>query len=90
MKLWDAIAGKELHALSNRGSAVRAVALTPDGKLAISATEDGRLQAWSLEDGTCLATFTGEAPFRSCAIARNLALIAGDTAGQVHFFRLML
>ncbi|MDT9179357.1 MAG: WD40 repeat domain-containing protein, partial [Limnospira sp. PMC 1291.21] len=68
---------------------VNAVAIAPDGKTAVSASSDRTLKLWDLATGGVLATFTGEAPMISCAVADDgVTVVAGDSFGGVNFLRL--
>ena len=47
------------------------------------------LKVWDLATGRCVATFWGDSPFLTCAVAPDgVTIVAGDQAGVVHFFRL--
>ncbi|MET0112282.1 hypothetical protein [Limnospira fusiformis] len=68
---------------------VNVVAIAPDGKTAVSASSDRTLKLWDLATGGVLATFTGEAPMISCAVADDgVTVVAGDWLGGVNFLRL--
>ena len=54
--LWDLESGQCLRTLEGHTDAVRAVALTPDGRRAVSASDDHTLRLWDLESGQCLRT----------------------------------
>jgi hypothetical protein len=49
------------------------------------------VRLWNLENGKELAAFTGDAPFRCCAVnADGRFAIAGDGAGQIHVLDILL
>jgi WD40 repeat protein len=78
-----------LRQLTGTG-AVIAVAITPNGRPAVSGSGDRTLRVWDLESGEAIATFTGENGMCSCAIAPDRqTIITGDTAGRVHFLRIV-
>ena len=62
----------------------------PDGKHIISGSGDKILRVWDIESGQILASFSGDAPLRACAISPDgRTIVAGDASGMVHFLRLM-
>jgi WD40 repeat protein len=69
LTVWDLERGEAERVLerplakgqSQRGSVVRAVAVTPDGGNAITAVGDGRLTVWDLESGEAARTVEGHA-----------------------------
>jgi tetratricopeptide (TPR) repeat protein len=69
---------------------VNAVAITPDGRLVVTASHDKTLRVCSLASWQEIATFTGEKDMTSCGVTPDgLTIIAGDSSGQMHFFRLI-
>jgi WD40 repeat protein len=69
---------------------VACVVVSPDGRCAVSASDDYTLKVWDLGVGTALATFTCDAPPQCCAFAGAHRIVAGDSAGRVHFLLLEL
>ncbi|MCA9717797.1 MAG: hypothetical protein KC468_24205, partial [Myxococcales bacterium] len=68
----------ELQLVGHRG-AVRACAVSADGRLLLTGSSDHELRVWSLPDGACLAALRGHAGvIRGCAISPDgrLALSA--------------
>jgi WD40 repeat protein len=60
------------------------------GKRAVSGSGDNTIKIWDLAAGKSIATFTGEAPFTSCALAPDChTIVTGDDSGRVHFLRLV-
>ena len=53
--------GAELHTLSGHTGAVKAVAVTADGRRAVSASVDGTLKVWDLGERCELHTLRGHA-----------------------------
>lgn len=51
--------GKDILTLTGHTQSVRAVAITPDGKLIISASDDSTLKVWDAVDGKKLRTLLG-------------------------------
>jgi WD40 repeat protein len=87
IRAWVLGTGEQLMTLSNNAAAVCSVAVFPDGRI-ISGTDDGTLKVWDTVTGRNIAIFSGDAPFRSCAVTSDGLLIAGDDLGRVHFLRL--
>jgi WD40 repeat protein len=56
------LANAVLHTRAGHEAAVRAVALTPDGRLAVSAAEDGALHVWDVAAGRLLHRLRAPAP----------------------------
>ncbi|WP_071188749.1 hypothetical protein [Trichormus sp. NMC-1] len=81
--------GRLLRTLSGHSSLVLAVAVTADGTRVISGSWDKTVKVWNLETGEEIATFTGEYPIYSCAVAPDkLTIVAGNSSGMVHFLKL--
>jgi WD40 repeat protein len=54
------------------------------------AESDNTLRVWDAQNGSVIARFTGDCPFRSCAMSPPGDLIcAGDQWGRVHLFKFM-
>lgn len=54
--VWDLATGQIIHRLE-LPTAIRAMALTPDGKMAVSGATDGSLTVWNIETGEILNQF---------------------------------
>jgi WD40 repeat protein len=88
IKVWDLTTGDEQLPLKGHKDSVNAVAITPDGKRMIFGSYD-TLKVWNLATGNIIASFTGESPIASCAIAPDgLTIVAGDRLGRIYFLRL--
>jgi len=49
--VWDLVEGKELKILKGHSGLVRAIDITPDGKMAVSGADDHTCILWNLESG---------------------------------------
>ena len=79
--------GPMIRTLSGHSDRVMSVALSADGSRALSGSSDNTLKLWDLITGDCLATFCGDHSFYACDLAADgTTIVAGDTAGTVHFF----
>ncbi len=86
LKLWNLESGMVLRILEGHRTSVNSVAVLPDGKRALSASSDCTLKLWDLLTGQLIATFTGDSSFEFCAVEPDgLTIVAGDSAGRVHF-----
>ncbi|HEY8210134.1 MAG TPA: hypothetical protein VIG99_21760, partial [Myxococcaceae bacterium] len=90
VKVWDVEAGQVRRTLEGHAGRVSAVALSEDGKMVVSASHDKTLKVWAMETGACVASFTGEAAFRSVALHPSMCLLVGDRTGRVHLLELRL
>jgi WD40 repeat protein len=90
LKVWGVETGYVGQTLKGHTGTVYAVALGADGKMAVSGSNDKTLKAWDVKTGSCLASFTGEAPFTAFALSRTMRVFAGDAAGHVHLLELRL
>ena len=89
IKVWDLENGEVLKTPEGHSDGVRAVAVTPDGRRTVSGSRDQKLKVWDLENGKIVATFFGESPIFSCAIAPDgVTIVAGEQSGRMHFLRL--
>jgi WD40 repeat protein len=87
---WDAVRGQLLRTLEGHNDWVRAVAITPDGRLVVSGSGDETLRIWDAKNGKELCSFEADAKIFCCAVTKNGGtIIAGDGLGQVHFLRLV-
>jgi WD40 repeat protein len=61
LRLWDLRTGKALGVLEGHEEAVRAIALSADGRFALSGAQDKTVRLWGLEASRCLwrGTTTG-------------------------------
>ena len=64
------------------------MAVTGDGH-ALSGSSDQTVRVWDLDSGRTISVFHGDEVFVMVGVAADgRTIIAGDTAGQVHFLRL--
>jgi WD40 repeat protein len=89
LKVWDLETGSELRTMQGHSDWVYGVTVSADGRRAVSASEDKTLRVWDLEAGAAVATFTCDASAHCCAFAGVHNMVAGDSAGRVHFLELM-
>ncbi len=89
LRVWDLEMMKEIRTLKEGSKAVWSIAITPEGRPLLLATEGLSLNIWDMKKWAIMTTFTADSDFLCCAIARDgETLIAGDSRGQVHIFRL--
>jgi WD40 repeat protein len=80
---------KESRSLTGHTGGIHSVDIAPDGQRAVSASDDHTLKIWDTQTGLCIATFSGESPLLSCALAPDgVTIIAGDNTGRLHILRL--
>jgi WD40 repeat protein len=89
LKVWDVETGRELRTLQDHSAWVNGVAVSPDGRRVVSASSDNTLKVWDLEFSPAVATFTCDAYAHCCAFADAHSIVAGDSAGRLHFLELM-
>jgi hypothetical protein len=59
------------------------------GRLLVGASRDGTLRVWSSQGWEVLAALSTDYGLSACAVAPDgVTIVAGDTAGGVHFLRL--
>jgi WD40 repeat protein len=66
LRLWDLATGRCLQVLEGHTDGVRAVAVTPQMRLAVSAGNDRTLRLWDLAAGRCLRVFQGHTDHVVC------------------------
>jgi WD40 repeat protein len=59
IRLWDAVAGRELRTLSGHTASVLATAFSPDGRLLASGGDDAVVKLWDTATGREIATLNG-------------------------------
>ncbi len=59
LRVWDLASGETVRTLSGHTGAVRAVAVTPDGRHAVSGSGDNTLRVWDLASGETVRTLSG-------------------------------
>jgi WD40 repeat protein len=90
VRIWELATGRCMSVLEKHDDLVAAVSVNPNGDFAVSASLDRTVQVWELATGRTIATFYGDAGFPACAVVPDGRLVvAGDTAGLVHFLRLI-
>ncbi len=88
LRFWDLDGRKHLHRLAGHAGEVFCCALSESGRLAVSGSEDMTLRLWDLRKGALLFTFATSSAVTACDIARDgSAVIAAETSGRVHLFR---
>ena len=89
LRVWDLANRVERSRFEAGEVPVRAVEVTPDGLYAISGSDDGAVRIWDLANGGCIATFTGDWPMTSVAVASDRLFVAGDEGGSLHIVDLI-
>jgi WD40 repeat protein len=59
LRLWDLATGQEVRQFAGHTQLVRAVAFSPDGKLAVSGSYDKTVRLWDVASGKEVRTLTG-------------------------------
>jgi WD40 repeat protein len=68
---------------------INTVAITSDGHHIISGSDDNTLKIWNLATREVIATFFGDGSINCFAASPDgKTILAGDSAGRVHFLRL--
>ena len=82
-------AGTLLHTLARHDGAVRAVAVSADGRRAVSGSLDRTVRIWDLAQGAELASFvSGNAITAMAATPPVSRVMAGSSAGPVYLLEL--
>jgi len=86
LKVWDLTTGQVLRTLEGNTSSVYGVAVTADGCFAVSASYDHTLKLWDLASGKMIGTRATDVRLLCCAFTPDgRTILAGDSAGAVHF-----
>ncbi|MBI4872186.1 MAG: HEAT repeat domain-containing protein [Candidatus Riflebacteria bacterium] len=87
VRVWDALTGRQLHALAGHTHSVKAVAYSPDGTRLASGCHDGIVKLWATGTGREVATFASQ-PSQVLAIAFSPDGRLVATAGWDRLIRL--
>ncbi len=91
LAVWNIENGERLHILVDYAGNISGVALTADSQFGISCGKDKALRVWELHQGIEICEFQAEVSFSSIALSPDdRTVVAGDEAGFVHFFKLVL
>lgn len=83
LRLWDAATHELVREMPGHTHVVRAIAFSPDGRLAASASFDRSLRVWDVATGAELARVEGEGWFTSVAFSGDgQMLLAGGGASK--------
>jgi hypothetical protein len=89
LRLWDLENGREVWSVATHAAPINSVVLTDDDKRAVSGSDDHTIRLWNLGTAQVIASFTADAPIRTCAISGSLGIIiAGDDLGRTHLLRI--
>jgi COMPASS component SWD3 len=61
IKIWKSDTGELLRTLGAYSKSVKAIAISPDGKILVSGSDDCKIKLWNLDTGQLLRTLTGHA-----------------------------
>jgi WD40 repeat protein len=87
--IWDIERYQALCTVQGHVYSANTVKVLPCSKRFVSSGGRGSVKVWDLETGTCLAAFTGEGEFQSCAVTPGGQIIVmGERSGRIHFLRL--
>lgn len=88
VRVWDAASGEPVETLEGHEDAVRAIALSPDDRLAASGTRGGSVWIWDLAQGRKLAELGGShRPITSlCFHPGGERVVSGAADGQVRLW----
>ena len=86
VRVWDLAGAAPPQEFTGHTVAVRAVAVSGDGRTAVSGGTDG-IRVWDLADDRKQARWIADAAVQAVAV-NAVVIVAGDTAGQVHALQL--
>jgi WD40 repeat protein len=91
LKVWNLATKSIKFTLVGHQASIQSITMTPDGHYILSASLDKSLKVWDLETCTNIASFNGDHPFQSCAVAPDgVTFVATDSEGHMHFVKLEL
>ena len=88
LRVWDFESGETIRILEGHTNVVNAVAVLDETRV-ISASGDQTLRVWDLESGETTAIFALECRVMAVAVTASNCIVAGDSAGGVHFLDLV-
>lgn len=90
IRIWDDTNLSRLMTLPGHSYSVWGIAVMPGAKRFVTVSGDQTLRVWNLLTGSQEALFSADAGVTCCSCTPDGKLIlAGDLAGQVHFFELV-
>jgi WD40 repeat protein len=87
ISLWDVASGRELQQFEGHTGLVRCVAVLSPERI-VSGSEDGTLRLWDVTTGVELQNLTLDRPITALVVDADGAVVAGDSLGYIHTFRL--
>jgi len=90
LRVWEAASGRELARFEGHTYSVNAVAFSPDGRHIVSGSLDKTLRLWEATSGREIACFEVDSAFRLALAPNGRSLAAGDDAGRVHVFDILV
>ncbi|MEH2086810.1 NB-ARC domain-containing protein [Nostoc sp.] len=89
IKVWNLENGMEVFTLKGHKNDITSLALSNDGKYLFSASSDNIFKVWDLDNQIVITSFYTDNELRACAVAPDgITIVAGESSGQLHFFRL--
>ncbi|MEM1168955.1 MAG: S-layer homology domain-containing protein [Cyanobacteria bacterium P01_H01_bin.35] len=81
--VWDVETWQVRHSLEKHSQAIKAIAISPDGKILASSSEDGKINLWDIDSGKLLRSIKGYGAIVFSPDSQQLVSVAEDNMIQL-------
>ncbi|MGD1702435.1 WD40 repeat domain-containing protein, partial [Dapis sp. BLCC M229] len=81
--VWDVETWEVRHTLEKHSQAIKAIAISPDGKILASSSEDGKINLWDISSGKLLRSIKGYGAIVFSPDSQQLVSVAEDNIIQL-------
>ncbi|MBN1618235.1 TIR domain-containing protein [Candidatus Dojkabacteria bacterium] len=88
IRIWNINTGEDCLVMPCHTKEIIQTIIMPGENVVVTVSSDKTIKAWNIRSKECMAVYTGDFAFSSCASSVDKwTLIAGDISGKIHFLR---